>query len=225
MRRHHRWSLLPALVLLPALGACAGPDGVASALEEDGFASCVADADVAAPADDDRTPEEQLAFWAEPGTLECAVAELDDDARSDVLDGAFGDAAADDAADAGDLRAQQWQALGDWAARTATDQGVDEAVAQAETLLAGIEVDDGGDGDAVLRGYAGAVVSSALRATQGLESYEVDAADRPAAEDTVDRQVAFLAEGPGQGPGRPATDEWRRYEDLREDLVTRLRGD
>ncbi|NYG55137.1 hypothetical protein [Nocardioides perillae] len=215
MTRLHPGRLLAALVVPLLLAGCGVEDGAAAALEDDSFAACLDAAGVGVDDSGDRDVEEQLTFWAEPGTLECATTDLEGEARREALAGAF----AADAEGVDDLRQRQWQVLGDWAARTADDAGVEVALEQAEVLLSGIEVADDGDGQARLRGYAGAVVSSALRATGGLTSYDAHLATEPTVPDTVDGQVAFLAEGPGSGPGRPDEEEWRRFEALRDDLV------
>lgn len=215
MARPHPGRLLAAFTLPLLASACGGGDGAAAALKDDSFAACLSTAGVVADRSGDRDVDEQLTFWAEPGTLECALSDLGSERRADALASAF----AAEAEGVDDLRERQWQALGDWAARRAADSSAEDTLDEAEVLLAAVAFADDGDGRARRRGFAGAVVSSALRATGGLTSYDDQLAANPTAQDTVDGQVAHLAEGPGTGPGRPDLAEWRLFQDLRDRLV------
>lgn len=206
-----------SLLGMALLASCSS--GVATAAEDDGFVRCVDDAGASLDGSDDWGAGAQLDFWAEPGTLDCALDELDDQARAEALAGAFREQYGED--DGDDTRVEEWQVLGDWAALTAGGQSLETTLGRSEPLLGSLwsaEYDD----IVPTNRMAAAVVTSAMRATGELPSYERYLVEKPDAEDDVNLQVFFMGLGDGSGFG-PSTEELRRYNDLRVALVDAVR--
>lgn len=204
--------LLALGVVALALGACSGA-GVGAVAEDDAFASCVEDAGASLDGSDDWGVSEQQAFWTEPGTLDCAIDELDDDARADALEEAFFE---DFSSDEGG-RVDQWEVIGRWAAATATDTSVDEAVQRAGPLLSSLWVADADDHTGA-NGLASVVASSAMYATGELPSYDVYLEGAPDDAAGADSRVAYLNQSQG-----PTDDEILRHDQLVGDLVAEVR--
>ncbi|WP_296602932.1 hypothetical protein [Nocardioides sp.] len=121
---------LSAVAALVLLGGCSS-DGIGTVADDDGFRSCVTEAGASLDGSKDWDEEEQLAFWEQPGTLDCALDELDQGDREDALAGAFTDAAEDkDSARTGQLAV-----LSDWATRTGEAVDQSDAVKRAGLLI------------------------------------------------------------------------------------------
>lgn len=113
------------------LSACSS-DGIGAVAEDEAFSSCVSEAGASLEGSDDWGEKEQLAFWDEPATLDCALDELDDDQLEDALAGAFRDF---DKSDLDDPRAAQLAVLGHWASQAGADLEESDATRRAATLI------------------------------------------------------------------------------------------
>lgn len=121
---------LSAVASLVLLGGCSS-DGIGAVADDEAFSSCVTKAGASLEGSEDWDQEEQLAFWGEPGTLDCALDELDQDQREDALAGGFSDTAQDEDS----ARTSQLAVLSEWATRTGETAGQSDAIRRAGLLI------------------------------------------------------------------------------------------
>lgn len=214
--------LVAASVLLQA---CSAP-GVA--IDDDGFQACVAG--TGTPIDDDAGDAAQLRFWAEPGTLDCAVDELDDEQRADALAPAFPDWSDLGPPDDGRQAEAQKTVIGDFVAEQLGDGGSSDdessqALERATTVLRSLWVADV-DSDAYARGMVDASVLSAMRAEGRLRGYDAYLAAHPDASDDVDELTGWYINTGGDDPAaeRPTDSDRERHDELVDDMLAEVRG-
>lgn len=128
---------LSAVASFVLLAGCSS-DGVGSVADDEAFASCVTKAGASLEGSKDWDQKEQLAFWGEPGTLDCALDELDQDAREDALAGGFTDAAQDEDS----ARTSQLAVLSEWATRTGETADQGDATRRAGLLIGSLWATD-----------------------------------------------------------------------------------
>lgn len=215
MRSPRRRSRVAATALLVLVAGCGSGDGLADALEVDTFSSCLADAGADTGAADGTT-DQQLAFWAEPGTLECALGELEDEQLPDALSGAFEETEPGSAE-----QGEQRQVLADWARRCAAQQGLRPTLDEAERLLRSTWVADGEVTET--NSLAGALVAGAMRGSGDLQSWEAVAPTDPTSAESATAQIRWIAGGPAPDGSGPTDEEYRTFYDLRDDLVDAVR--
>lgn len=126
-----RASLALSAVAASVLLAGCSSDGVGSVADDDTFSSCVTKAGTSLEGSEDWDQKEQLAFWNEPGTLDCALDELDQDQRQDALAGGF----SDEAENEDSARTSQLAVLSDWAVRAGETAEQSDAVQRAGLLI------------------------------------------------------------------------------------------
>lgn len=142
---------------------------------------------MAAGASEDWDVTEQQAFWAEPGTLDWALDELDADRLEATLEEAF----FEDVDNGTGGRKDQWEVIGGWAAATASDTSVEVTVECAVPLLRSLWAADADD-PAGATGLSSVVVTSAMYATGTLPSYDDHLASHLAETASADGRVAFV---------------------------------
>jgi hypothetical protein len=121
---------LSAVAALVLLGGCSS-DGIGTVADDEAFSSCVTKAGASLEGSEDWDEKEQLAFWNEPGTLDCAIDDLDQAEREDALAGGFSDAAQDEDS----ARTSQLAVLSAWATRTGETAGQSDAIRRAGLLI------------------------------------------------------------------------------------------
>lgn len=121
---------LSAVAALVLLGGCSS-DGIGTVADDDAFRSCVTKAGASLDGSKDWDEEEQLAFWEQPGTLDCALDELDQGQREDALAGGFSDGAQDEDS----ARTYQLAVLSAWATRTGETAEQSDAIRRAGVLI------------------------------------------------------------------------------------------
>lgn len=203
-RRRGGAGLVGSLVLVGVLSGCSS-SGVSAAADDEDFVACVESAGGSVPDDADAAGE--LAFWAEPGVLACAVDELD----GDRLEAALGDAFADpeEADDYVRTALAQQAAVRVLAADVAGTDGEDAAVAALGRFLAAVPTGS----DRTLRRVAALGI---VEATDGLPDYQ-DYLDATGQQDGPEAFVRY--DGQVQDEGPDALRERLRG------LSTRLRDD
>lgn len=207
-------SIVAATLALGALAGCSGPGLDQITQDNSSFADCVRGAGATTESSGDWDGEQARAFWSEPGTLDCAVDELDRDARRNALATAFPELD-DDATDSRDELFGQWQVVADWTTTSAGSRPVEEVVERATVLLASTWVSDS-DFPAT-NGTVGAAVLGAMRGGDELGSYETYLREHPDDEDSADLLVSF-----GTGTNIP-NETSSRYFALRDDAVDVVR--
>lgn len=206
-----------AVVVLAVLTACSPTPTLDDVATDDaGFSDCVEATGASLDGSDDWDADEARAFWDVPGTLDCAIDELDREQRRDALEQAFPSIDFDDDDYLASLTAQQ-QLLADWAASSATDGSLDGAVGRAGALLASTPATDA-DYD-FAAGLVSATALGAMRGADELPSYEAYLAGHPGDDDTAELMVRFSS-------GTSISDADRaRYEQVRADVLAELGQD
>lgn len=199
------------------LAGCSS-DGISAVSDDDGFRSCVEGAGGSLDGSQDWDAKKQLAFWAEPGAIDCALDELDADQRRDAFAGAFPEP--DDGEMSPD-RVAEWDVVGDWAARAADTLSLEGVVDRGAVLLDSLWVADADERYAA-NGMAGAIVASAMHAEGELKGYDQYLQEHPDEHDSADLRVAYVGVS---GGAQPSASERRTYDELTADLVKRVRSD
>lgn len=204
-------ALATAVVL--SLSGCSS-DGVGTVADVDGFRSCVEDAGAGLSGSEDWDEKEQLAFWDEPGTLDCALDELDRDQREEALAGAFTQIDESDQGRDAARHAQQG-VLGDWATDAGKAHERDEAVARAGDLLSSLWVADE-DEPYAANGMEMVMAFSLYVAYYGEPTgFEVYVAeDAGNVTDPSDQRTYFIDRMRENSARGPQAQEWARMKDL-----------
>ncbi len=160
---------LSAAAVAVVLTGCSS-DGVSALADDEGFSSCVEQAGASLDGSKDWDEQQQLAFWAEPGTLDCALDELDQGHREDALAGGFTDAG--DREDT--VRTSQLDVLSDWAGRTGEERAQSEAAQRAGVLIGSLwaaDADEPGYANGMKTVVAFALYRSYFGQPTGFEDY------------------------------------------------------
>jgi hypothetical protein len=205
------------MATVAVLAGCSS-SGIGAVADDDGFSTCVEDAGASLDGSEDWDQKAQLAFWAKPGTVDCALDELDTDQRRDALGGAFPEP---DGGEVSPERLAEWDVVGDWAARTAETMSLEGVVEQGAALLGSLWVADA-DEPYAANGMAGAIVASAMRAKGELDGYDRYLDEHPDEQDSADLRVAYVGV---VGGATPTPRETQTYDRLTDQLVEAVRSD
>lgn len=205
--------LVTTTAVVMSLSSCSS-DGVGTVADDDGFRACVEKAGASLTGSDDWDEKQQLAFWREPGTLDCALDELDDEQRENALAGAFTQLDKSDQGDDTARRAQQG-VLGDWAAHAGEARERDDAVDRAGELLSTLWVADE-DEPYAAHGMEMVMAFSLYVAyygePTGFEEYVAD--DAGNVTDPSDQQTYFIDRMSENSAHGPQAKEWTRMKGL-----------
>lgn len=208
---------LSAIACAAVLTSCSS-DGVGAVADDGGFSSCVAESGASLDGSEEWDQDQQLGFWGEDGTIDCALDELDADQRRDAFAGAFPEP---DGGEVSPERLAEWDVVGDWAARAADTLSLEGVVERGAVLLDSLWVADA-DKPYAANGMAGAIVASAMHAEGDLAGYDRYLRDHPDEQDSADLRVAYVGVS---GGAQPSASERRTYDRLTSDLVKRVRSD